>query len=122
MSGPPNGDGTSPFLSIPPSAWVASNALAFAVEDRFPVSAGHTLVITRRVVATWFDASDDERHAVLALVDEVKRRLDEAHRPDGYNVGFNAGAAAGQTVMHLHVHVIPLLTIARIRRNPIVTG
>ena len=107
MAGPPNGEGTSPFLSIPPSAWVASNALAFAVEDRFPVSKGHTLVVTRRVVATWFDASDDERRAVLALVDEVKRRLDEAHQPDGYNVGFNAGTAAGQTVMHLHVHVIP---------------
>ena len=104
---PPNGNGTSPFLSIPPSAWVASNALAFAVEDRFPVSTGHTLVVTRRVVATWFDASDDERRAVLALVDEVKRRLDDAHQPDGYNVGFNAGTAAGQTVMHLHVHVIP---------------
>jgi len=49
----------------------------------------------------------DEQRAVLALVDEVKRRLDDELAPDGYNVGFNAGSAAGQTVMHLHVHVIP---------------
>jgi diadenosine tetraphosphate (Ap4A) HIT family hydrolase len=107
----PEGDelerGTSPFLELPQSAWVASNELAFAIPDRFPVSKGHALVITRRLVATWFDASIDERQAILALVDEVKRRLDNEHQPDGYNVGFNAGLAAGQTVMHLHVHVIP---------------
>lgn len=98
---------SSVFLDVPPSAWVASNAHAFAFRDKYPVSPGHTLVVTRRVVTDWFGATDDERRAVLALVDEVKRQLDDELRPDGYNVGFNAGAAAGQTVMHLHVHVIP---------------
>jgi diadenosine tetraphosphate (Ap4A) HIT family hydrolase len=98
---------SSVFLDVPPSAWVASNAHAFAFRDKYPVSPGHTLVVTRRIVTDWFGATDDERRAVLALVDEVKRQLDEELRPDGYNVGFNAGAAAGQTVMHLHVHVIP---------------
>jgi superfamily II DNA or RNA helicase/diadenosine tetraphosphate (Ap4A) HIT family hydrolase/SOS-response transcriptional repressor LexA len=97
----------SVFLEVPVAEWVASNALAFAFRDRFPVSPGHTLVVTRRVVADWFAASDDERLAVLRLVEVVKAALDEEHHPDGYNVGFNAGQAAGQTVMHLHLHVIP---------------
>jgi diadenosine tetraphosphate (Ap4A) HIT family hydrolase len=97
----------SPFLEISPAAWMASNELAFAIRDRYPVSPGHTLIVTRRLVATWFEATDAERAAMMALVDEVKRRLEEELRPDGYNVGFNSGEAAGQTVMHLHVHVIP---------------
>lgn len=98
---------TSPFLEAKPSSWVASNALAFALRDRFPVSPGHTLVIPRRLIATWFDATPDEREALFALVDEVKRVLDAELQPDGYNIGINAGEAAGQTVMHLHIHVIP---------------
>lgn len=97
----------SPFAQVPSSEWTASNELAFAIRDRFPVSPGHTLVITRREVADWFEATGDERAAILSLVDEVKASLDRELRPDGYNVGFNAGVAAGQTVMHLHVHVIP---------------
>lgn len=98
---------TSCFLEIPPDEWVAQNSLAFAVRDRFPVSPGHTLVITRRVITTWFEATRDEHLAVLELVDAVKSQLDEQLQPAGYNVGFNAGVVAGQTVMHLHVHVIP---------------
>jgi diadenosine tetraphosphate (Ap4A) HIT family hydrolase len=103
----------SPFLSKPESLWVASNALAFAIRDAFPVSPGHTLVIPRREMATWFQATRAEQLAVLDLVEVVKRQLDETPHPEtgqhpaGYNVGFNIGEAAGQTVMHLHVHVIP---------------
>jgi len=101
----PNGD--SPFLAVPASEWLAANRTAFVIADRFPVSPGHALVVPRRVVATWWEATDDERADMLVLIDEVKRRLDAELRPDGYNVGFNAGAAAGQTVGHLHIHVIP---------------
>ncbi len=97
----------SVFLQIPAERHVASNALAFAVRDAFPVTEGHTLIITRRVVPTWFDATPAEHSAVLALVETVKQQLDAELAPDGYNVGFNAGEAAGQTVPHLHVHVIP---------------
>lgn len=100
-------DSSSPFLAIPASAWLASNTSAFAIADRFPVSPGHALVVPRRVIGTWWQATDEERADMLALVDVVKRQLDERLHPDGYNVGFNAGAAAGQTVGHLHVHVIP---------------
>jgi diadenosine tetraphosphate (Ap4A) HIT family hydrolase len=98
---------SSIFLDLPATAHVASNALAFAIRDGFPVSPGHTLVVPRRLMVTWFEATREEQLAILELVDVVKRALDEERRPDGYNVGFNAGAAAGQTVMHLHVHVIP---------------
>ena len=97
----------SVFLEVPLSTWVASNAHAFAFRDRYPVSPGHTLIVTRRVIPDWFAATQEERLAVLSLVDEVKTTIDREHRPDGYNVGFNAGSVAGQTVMHLHVHVIP---------------
>ena len=98
---------SSPFLQALPDRWVASNALAFALRDGYPVSPGHSLVVTRRLVATWFDATREEQIAVLDLVAQVKAQLETELRPDGYNVGFNAGAAAGQTVMHFHLHIIP---------------
>ncbi len=102
------GEGDSPFLQRPAVDWIASNDLAFAIPDPFPVSPGHTLVITKRVIPTWFEANRYEQAAILDLIFEVKRLLDgRTPAPDGYNVGFNAGVAAGQTVMHLHVHVIP---------------
>lgn len=101
---------SSPFLSVPESEWVASNPLAFAIRDRYPVSPGHTLVIPRRPVATWFEATPEEQRALFELVDVVKRELDRTLQPQGYNVGFNVGEAAGQTVFHLHVHVIPRFT------------
>jgi superfamily II DNA or RNA helicase/diadenosine tetraphosphate (Ap4A) HIT family hydrolase/HKD family nuclease len=97
----------SPFLLIAEDDWVGSNELAFAVRDRFPVSPGHTLVVPRRHIASWWQATPAERAALLDLVEEVKHALDDDRRPDGYNIGFNDGAAAGQTVGHLHVHVIP---------------
>ena len=100
---------SSPFLQLNPEDWIASNSLAFAIFDRFPVTRGHTLVITKRLVATWFDASAAEQEALMALVNTVKSKLDLQldPQPDGYNVGFNSGDAAGQTVPHVHIHVIP---------------
>ena len=98
----------SPFLQRDPAEWIASNDLAFAIPDLFPVSPGHTLVITKRPVPTWFDATRYEQLAMIDLIDEVKRIIDRrSPAPAGYNVGFNAGVAAGQSVLHAHVHVIP---------------
>jgi superfamily II DNA or RNA helicase/diadenosine tetraphosphate (Ap4A) HIT family hydrolase/HKD family nuclease len=97
----------SVFLTIDPSEWVDSNDLAFAIKDKFAVSPGHTLVIPKRVLPTWWEATREEQQAIFDLVDRVKEILDHELSPDGYNVGFNAGAAAGQTVDHLHIHVIP---------------
>ena len=96
-----------PFCALSPERVLFENPFAIALWDGFPVSRGHALVVPRRHVADWFDTSPDERMAILELVDEVKRRIDLQHEPDGYNVGVNIGEAAGQTVFHLHVHVIP---------------
>jgi len=95
------------FLDVDSNDWVESNELAFAIRDRFPVSPGHTLVIPRRNIAEWWEATPTLRLAMFELVDDVKRRLDAEFAPNGYNVGFNSGTAAGQTVDHFHVHVIP---------------
>jgi diadenosine tetraphosphate (Ap4A) HIT family hydrolase len=98
---------TSTFLQLPPEAHVASNALAFAIRDGFPVSPGHTLIVPRKLIGTWFETTREEQVAMLELVDVVKAQLDAELRPDGYNIGINVGPAAGQTVMHLHMHLIP---------------
>lgn len=98
----------SPFLSIPPDRWLCANEVGFAFEDNYPVSPGHTLVVTRRVVPTWFEATCAEQAGILDLIGQVKAILEaRPKKPDGFNVGFNVGEAAGQTVMHLHVHIIP---------------
>ena len=100
---------TCPFCQLSPSDLSWSTRLVAAFLDRFPVSPGHTLLIPKRHVATWFEATREEQQALLDAVAAAKERLDREleRKPDGYNVGFNSGEAAGQTVMHLHVHVIP---------------
>jgi len=100
-------NGGSPFLDVPAERWVASNRSAFAIRDAFPVSDGHSLIIPRRLIVNWWEASADERVDLMDLLDEVRAGLDEELSPDGYNVGFNDGDAAGQTVGHLHIHLIP---------------
>ena len=97
----------SPFFEIPRSDWIASNRSAFAVWDGNPVAPGHALVVSRRQISNWWEATPGERSDILELVDVVRAKVDELHRPDGLNVGFDAGVAAGQTIDHLHIHVIP---------------
>ena len=97
----------SPFLAIPESEWIASNQLAFAIRDRFPVSVGHTLCIPKRQIASWFEATQEEQRALMELVQAAREDIDLRYHPAGYNIGINVGAAAGQTIRHLHVHVIP---------------
>ena len=99
----------SPFLSVPEEDRLCENSWCFAIFDSFPVSVGHVLVVTKRVVETWFDCTAEEQGALMDLVNVAKDLLEKRlnPRPDGYNVGFNAGAAAGQTVGHVHVHLIP---------------
>ena len=88
----------SVFSLIPPTDYVASNDLAYAIRDQYPVSPGHTLIIPKREISTWWDASESERQAILQLVDVVRANLMIENQPDGFNVGFNAGEVAGQTV------------------------
>lgn len=81
--------------------------VAVAILDGFPVAEGHTLVVPRRHVASLFDLPDEEQAALWRLVARVRADLVTALKPDGFNVGVNDGTAAGQTVPHAHVHVIP---------------
>jgi diadenosine tetraphosphate (Ap4A) HIT family hydrolase len=96
-----------PFCTLPPDRIVARSALALAVRDAFPASPGHTLIVPRRHVGSFFEVTAEERAEMLALLDAAKAQIDAEHRPDGYNIGINDGAAAGQTVAHLHLHLIP---------------
>ena len=86
---------------------VASNALAAAFADGFPLTPGHTLIVPRRHEPDFLALSPAEQAAIWALVPEVRRHLEARLRPDGYNIGVNVGEAAGQTVGHAHLHVIP---------------
>ena len=95
------------FCSPDPVRVFGSNALALALHDGFPVSPGHTLIVPRRHIASAAEATLEEFSAIWALLAEVRAGLDRDMRPDAYNIGINDGRAAGQTVMHLHVHLIP---------------
>jgi diadenosine tetraphosphate (Ap4A) HIT family hydrolase len=95
----------SPFLD--PATWADSNDLAFAVRDGFPVSPGHTLVLPRRLVVSVFDLDPYEWRACVALLKRQKQVLADLYAPDGFNVGVNDGAVAGQTIGHAHIHLIP---------------
>ena len=83
------------------------SSLALARLDKYPVSPGHTLVTTKRHISSYFEASLEEVRGLWQLVGEVKQYLDSQHKPTGYNIGINVGSDAGQTVMHMHVHIIP---------------
>jgi diadenosine tetraphosphate (Ap4A) HIT family hydrolase len=79
----------------------------YAMNDGFPVSPGHTLIIPYIHVEDWFSASSEVRTDIMQALDSMKSELDQRFAPDGYNIGMNCGHAAGQTIFHLHVHLIP---------------
>lgn len=83
------------------------NSHAYACFDLNPVAPGHLLLIPFRHVASYFDITDEEGHALLQLLNEAKAWLDDRHAPAGYNIGINIGEVAGQTVPHVHIHLIP---------------
>ena len=96
-----------PFCPPKEHEILETHPLAVAITDGNPLTRGHSLVIPRRHVASFFELTGDERLAIGELLDRVKATIDKAHAPDAYNIGINDGAAAGQTVMHVHVHLIP---------------
>lgn len=87
--------------------FLAGNEHAAALLDGFPLNPGHSLIIPRRHVSDYFELTPEEQIALWSLVSELKTKLAIEQSPDGYNVGINVGAAAGQTVWHAHVHLIP---------------
>jgi diadenosine tetraphosphate (Ap4A) HIT family hydrolase len=96
-----------PFCSLPPDRIVLSSANAIALRDAYPISPGHTLIVPRRHIGSFFEATAQERVELLALLDAAKLGLDEEFAPPAFNIGINDGPAAGQTVPHLHIHLIP---------------
>ena len=81
--------------------------LAYSARDTYAVSPGHMLVIPKRHVASFFDLTPEEINACMELITEERKRLDEEFKPDGYNIGVNIGPAAGQSIFHVHIHIIP---------------
>lgn len=100
-----NRNPTCPFCSTENA--VLSNRLAYVRYDLNPVNRGHCLIIPFRHVSDFFETSPEERQAMLTLADEAKAMLELKFAPDGYNLGLNVGAVAGQTVPHVHLHLIP---------------
>ena len=83
------------------------NEYAIARYDDFPVNKGHLEVITKRHIKDWWETTPEEKLAIFELLDKAKEIIESKYNPDGYNIGMNLGESAGQTVMHLHVHLIP---------------
>lgn len=98
---------TCPFCTLQPERIVEKNDHAVWIYDGFPVSLGHCLIIPKRHVGSFFEVSAEERIAMLALLDKAKEVIKEKYQPDAFNIGINDGPAAGQTVPHLHLHLIP---------------
>jgi diadenosine tetraphosphate (Ap4A) HIT family hydrolase len=113
----PEGTDLCPFCTMDQSRVFTENDLSVAILDAYPVTPGHTLIIPKRHIVSFFEATADERSALFELIDGVRERLlnrqspfdnrDISFMPDGFNIGINDGAAAGQSVFHLHIHLIP---------------
>lgn len=96
-----------PFCKFPDSERVQATSAGRAFRDQYPLSRGHTLVIPLKHVASLFELSAAEQGDLWQLVAAVREQLQREFNPDGFNVGLNDGTAAGQTVMHAHIHVVP---------------
>jgi len=96
-----------PFCTLKYNRVVAESALTLTLRDGYPVSPGHTLIVPRRHVGSFFDVTTGERDELMAALAQAKDVLDRESGPDSYNIGINDGQAAGQSVPHLHIHLIP---------------
>ncbi|MBU3144374.1 HIT family protein [Clostridium sp. CF012] len=95
------------FCNYNESEIIVANKLIYAILDHFPVNSGHCLIIPKRHFANFFEATEEEIKAIYSLMHEVKEMFDVQYEPAGYNIGINVGTYAGQTIDHLHVHLIP---------------
>lgn len=97
----------SVFAEIGPERVIGRTRHFFLIEDAFPVSPGHLLIISNEMRADYFALTAEERSDLDAAICLARDIISVRHHPDGYNIGMNCGAAAGQTVFHFHCHVIP---------------
>lgn len=95
------------FCTLDTTRIIASNEHSIAILDGYPVTPGHTLIIPKRHIASLLEATIEEREALFDLLENARIVLQNKNHPDGFNIGINDGIAAGQTVMHLHIHLIP---------------
>ena len=96
-----------PFCTPDPDQVFLQTDLILGLWDKYPVSPGHALLIPRRHVADWFEATPKEQQALTEALSTARTAIQEKYQPDGFNIGINAGEAAGQTIFHLHIHLIP---------------
>jgi diadenosine tetraphosphate (Ap4A) HIT family hydrolase len=96
-----------PFCSPFGDDIITKNTFCYARWDRFPVSKAHLLIIPFRHTSDYFTLTNEEKLAMENLIEECKTIVEDNFNPDGYNIGYNIGKAAGQTVMHCHCHFIP---------------
>lgn len=89
------------------SKLISELATVYSIYDKYPVSKGHALVIPKRKSIHYFEMTDKEKTACQIMVERVKDILTKKYQPDGFNIGFNMNEAAGQTVFHTHIHIIP---------------
>ncbi len=97
---------------------VLENDLAYAVYDIKPLSKGHMVFISKRHYTTVFESTHEEIQALFDLINKAKELLQKEHKPDGFNIAANCGEAAGQIVMHAHMHLIPRYTKEPLQRRP----
>ena len=95
------------FCDIKKSGCVHENELAYASYDTYPVTEHHCLIIPKRVYPDYFDSTLEELKGLNELIFKTKEFLDNKYQPTGYNIGVNSGEDSGQTVFHLHIHLIP---------------
>lgn len=95
------------FSSIPKEKVLYQDEYFFIIQDSFPVSPGHLLIISNEVKTDYFELSPIEQSELHRCILKAKEIIETKHNPEGYNIGMNCGAVAGQTVMHFHCHVIP---------------
>jgi diadenosine tetraphosphate (Ap4A) HIT family hydrolase len=95
------------FTLIPKDQIVFENNYFFMIYDAFPVSPGHILIISKRLVPNYFELNEEELVQLNHAIIKAKSLIDLTFNPIGYNIGMNCGLAAGQTIFHFHCHIIP---------------
>ena len=100
-------ESSAAFSDIPQDQYLLQSNYFFVIRDRFPVSPGHCLIVSREPRIDFFELNEPERHELVELIRRVRARIEQDYSPDGYNIGMNCGRIAGQTVMHFHCHMIP---------------
>lgn len=98
---------SSVFLNIPKDDWLHNSRHFFIVSDKYPVSDGHLLIISKEHRRDFFELTNEEQKELTVLITDAKKIIEQSHSPTGYNIGMNCGTSAGQTVFHFHCHVIP---------------